>query len=342
MKKVLLVVCAMLLACSCLSMAELSGDQIQWDIAYAPQSYEPGDVVRAAILGINPNPAGQALRIYHQMMDPMGNVSQGVIQRMLPAYWSGTLNYGKPLPLTAWSGLYTWTANVKARLPDGTWQDEGTKSISFFVGDQGSGAPGTVWEFFSSLYPDEFAKGESFTQSAMVGNGTEGSATVQVQTYITSPSGHEYLLGPQPLTVEAMSNATIRFVITPNLDAPSGAYTVLQQLLDMENEVLSEVATGFSITGSSFNSLYGDGLLALAEIPEENKLDPEYDVAADLDNVLTLFNAGDVQGALAQADAIIAYLPEKFTTAVGFAPAMAVIRDYLEASLNSGFTYSLN
>lgn len=342
MKKVLFVVCAMLLACSTLSMAELIGDDVQFDALFADESpYFGGEWVRASVLVVNGNPWNQPIQLLWQMMDPLGNISQGGMVKTIPAYYARTLSFSKPLPAEAFPGLYTWTAIMKSQEPGGGWNTLGQKQVAFYVGEQGSAGPGGSYEFYCTLYPDSFAKGESFTQDALVANGVESEADLFVQSYISAPGGAEYLLGPHPLTVAAMSSTSVRFIITPHMDAPSGAYGVTQQLLDGDSEVLSEVVTSFEITGNSFNLLHGDTLLGLAAIPEENKLDPEYDVAADLDNVLTLYNAGDIQGALDQALAMVVYLPEKFTTAGDFAPALDNVVDYLEASLNMNFTFTL-
>jgi len=343
MKRVLLVACAMVLAFGTVSMAELVGDDVQFDTLFADESpYFGGDRVRVSVLVVNQNPVGQPIRLLWQMGDPLGNLAVGQIQKTVYPNWAGTLSFGKPLPEGAFPGLYTWTGIMKSKEADGTWQYVGEKSITFFVGDQGSSGPSSTWDFYCSLYPQEFAQGESFTQDALVSNGTENETDVQVQSYISAPGGAEYLLGPHSLTVQAASSTSVRFLITPHINAPSGAYAVTQQLLDMDNEVLNEVATTFTISGASFTALHGDALLALAAIPEENKLDPEYDVAADLDNILTQFNAGNVQGALDQAMAMVAYAPEKFTTTGDFAPALDAVVAYLEASLNNSFTFSLN
>ncbi len=343
MKRVLLVACMMLLVCSSASMAELVGDDVQFDALFADESpYFGGERVRISVLVINGNDFYQPIRLLWQMMDPLGNVASGTIQKNLYPYWAGTLSFGKPLPEGAFPGLYTWTGILMSKEADLTWQTVGQKQVTFFVGDEGSAGPGGTWDFFCSLYPDTFAKGESFSMDALVGNGTENEADVLVQSLITGPGGAEYILGPHALTVQPASNTTVHFIINSYVNAPSGAYTVAQQLLDLDNELLNEVITGFTITGTSFSMLHGDALLALAAIPEENKLDPEYNVAADLDNILTLFNAGDVQGALDQALAMIEYLPAKFTTAGDFAPALDAVVDYLEASLNNNFTFSLS
>lgn len=343
MKKVLYVVCAMLLACSTMSMAELIGDDVQWDLLFSDESpYIGGERVRVSVLVINGNGAYQPIRLYWQMMDSLGNVAQGMISKNIYPYYAGTMSFGKPLPVSAYPGLYTWSGLMQTREADGSWQSIGQHQITFFVGDQGSAGPGGLWDFYCSLYPAAIAQGESFTMAALVGNGTENETDVLVQSYITTPAGGEYLLGPHPLTVGAMSNVSARFLITPHMDAPAGDYTVSQQLIDLDGQVLNQVDTGFSISGSTFSTILGDAILALAAIPEENKLDPEYDVAADVDNVLNLYNASDIQGALDQALAIIGYLPDKFTTAGDFAPALDGVVDYLEASLNMNFTYSMN
>lgn len=342
MKKVLFVVCAMLLACGTISMAELIGDDVQFDTLFTDESpYFGGEWVRASVLVVNTNYWNQPIKLLWQMMDPLGNISQGSIFKTIPAYYARTLSFSKPLPAEAFPGLYTWTAIMKSKEQDNSWNTLGQKQVTFYVGDQGSAGPSGNYEFYCSLYPDTFAKGESFTQDALVANGTENETTVWVQSHITAPGGAEYLLGPHPLTVPGMSSTAVRFIISPHMDAPSGAYSVAQQLVDEEGEVLNEVITGFEITGNSFNMLHGDALLGLASIPEENKLDPEYDVAADLDNVLTLYNAGNIQAALDQARAIVAYLPEKFTTAGDFAPALDAVVAYLEASLSMNFTFTL-
>lgn len=343
MKRVVVIACAMLLAFGSVSMAELVGDDVQFDTLFTDESpYFGGERVRVSVLVINQNPAYQPIRLLWQMMDPLGNISQGQIQKNVYPGFAGTLSFGKPLPEGAFPGLYTWTGIMRSYEADGSWQYVGEKQVSFFVGDQGSGGPSGDWDFYCSLYPQEFAQGESFTQDALVGNGTENATTVWVQSYIAAPGGAEYLLGPHPVTVQAASSASVRFLITPHLSAPAGSYAVTQQLVGNDNEVLNEVTTSFTISGADFNVLHGDALLALAAIPEENKLDPEYDVAADLDAILNLFNAGNVQGALDQAEAMIAYLPEKFTTAGDFAPALDAVVDYLEASLSNSFTFTLN
>jgi hypothetical protein len=343
MKKVLLVVCAMLLVCSSVSMAELIGDDVQFDVLFTDESpYFGLERVRVSVLVVNGNPAYQPIRLLWQMMDPLGNVAQGTIQKSVYPYFAGTLSFGKPLPEGAFPGLYTWTGIMNTQEADGSWNNIGQKQVSFFVGDSGSSGPSGSWDFYCSLYPDSFAKGESFTMDALVGNGTESEANVFVQSLITGPGGAEYLLGPHALTVQPASNTSVRFVINSYLGAPAGGYSVAQQLIDGDNQLLNEVVTTFSITGASFSMLHGDALLALAAIPEESKLDPEYNVAADLDNIVTLFNAGDIQGALDLALAMIDYLPTKFTTAGDFAPALDDVVDYLEASLSSNFTYSLN
>jgi len=342
MKKVLLVVCAVLLACSTVSMADLIGDDVRWDALFSDDSpYAGGERVRVSALVLNTNTWGQPIRLVWQMMDPLGNVASGTIQKTIPPGYARTLSFSRPLPVGAFPGLYTWSGVMYSKEPDLSWQALGEKAVTFTVGGEGSTAPAGNWEFFADLYPDTLAQGENFHQNAMVGNGTEVPTTVQVQSLITSPSGQEYLLGPHPILVDANSNSGLRFTVTPHIDAPGGAYTVLQQLLDLDGELLSEVATGFSISGANFSLVLGDALLALAAVPEENKLDPEYDVAADLDTILTLYNAGDAAGALAQAEAMVAYLPTMFTTAGDFAPALADVVEYLQASLNMSFTFSL-